>query len=187
MDFHANLLAHLNALTENLDDGTDLGAIVSVLVDDLTAAVPSLLGLDITIVIGTTPVTVSTMAPPASAEVLASLQLPLATMVGAAPGSVVTYYAAVPGAFTKLAAQTREVFDLDGDVKVDQHLFPRSQGAVTGLGELNLVNQAIGILMGRDGHGPKEATNELRRRADAMQETLKAAAQRLVDDPIDGL
>ena len=46
MNFPASLSQQLSDLTDALDDpGTDLQAILALLVDDLTAAVPSFLGL----------------------------------------------------------------------------------------------------------------------------------------------
>jgi ANTAR domain len=183
VDFHANLIAHLDALTGNLDNGSDLGAIISVLLDDLTGAVPSVLGLDITVVIGSSPVTVTTMTALESAEVRASMHFPLTALTQASPGSVVTYYAAAPGAFADLAVDTREALQLDGELQVDRHLTPMSGGPVTGPDELSVINQAVGILMGRYKYAPEEAMHELRLLAQQARLTVGAAAQQLVDDP----
>ena len=50
MEFPASLSAQLSELTDALDDpGTDLQAILAVLIDDVTAAVPSFLGLIMTL------------------------------------------------------------------------------------------------------------------------------------------
>jgi ANTAR domain len=183
VDFHANLIAHLDALTGNLDNGSDLGAIFSVLLDDLTGAVPSLIGLEITVVIGSTPVTVTTMTPVESAQVRASMHFPLTALTEASPGSVVTYYAAAPGAFAELAVDTREALQLDGELQVDWHLSPMSDGPVAGLDELGVINQAVGILMGRYEYGLDEAMHELQLRTQQAGLAVRAAAQQLVDDP----
>ena len=64
VDFPRDLPHQLDLLTDALEDpGTDLQAVVTVLVDDLTEAIPSLLGLNLTITLDGDMVTLSTTEP----------------------------------------------------------------------------------------------------------------------------
>src|SRR6476661_7547300 len=64
MEFPASLSAQLSELTDALDDpGTDLQAILDVLIDDLTLAVPSFLGLTMTLRLAGAPVTLTAVDP----------------------------------------------------------------------------------------------------------------------------
>lgn len=92
MDFPASLSAQLSELTDALDDpGTDLQAILAVLVDDLTAAVPSVLGLTMTLRLAGEPVALTAIEPAAVRAARSSLQLPLDPLAGAGPGSAVVF------------------------------------------------------------------------------------------------
>jgi len=107
MDFPTSLSAQLSELTDALDDpGADLQAILTVLVDDLTAVVPSFLGLRMTLRLAGEPVTLNAVEPAAVKAARSSLQLPLDPLAGAGPGSVVVFYARDVDAFTVVAADT---------------------------------------------------------------------------------
>ena len=187
MDFPRPLSEQLDALTNALEDpGVDLRAVVAALADDVTAAVPSFLGLTMTLLLDGHPVTVTAIDADLAAAAGASLKLPLDPLAGAAPGSSVVFFAGRPGAFVDLAADTRYAYGLDGDVVLDGHLttFPRAAGAhqgVNGSDEMTLINQAIGVLIAR-GYPPEEAHDELLRRAADHGRGLSGAAEDLLTE-----
>ena len=114
MDLPHPLSAQLGALTYALEDpGIDLQAVIAELAADVTAAVPSFLGLTMTLLLDGRPVTVTAIDADLAVAAGASLQLPLDPLAGAAPGSSVVFYAGRPGAFVDLAADTRYAYGLD--------------------------------------------------------------------------
>jgi hypothetical protein len=183
MTFSDALTAQLGALTAALDDpGTDLETILDVLVDDLTAAVSSFLGLRMTLhQPDGCPVTLTTMGADTARTAGACLTLPLGRSTDEGPGGgTVVFYARNPGAFVDLAADLQRVHgqvDLDGQLPSsgDQ---PRRAG-ITGLAEHSVLNQAIGVLITR-GHTPAEAQRELRRRAADTPHTLPEVAKHVL-------
>jgi hypothetical protein len=170
MYFPHPLSAQLGGLTNASDDpGIDLQVVIAEVAADVTAAVPSFLGLTLTLLLDDRPVTVTAIDADLAAAAGASLQLPLGPLAGAAPGSSVVFYAGRPGAFVDLATDTRYAYGLESDVVLDGHLTPptrtvRAHPGVYGFDEMRLINQAIGVLIGH-GHLPGEAHDELRRRA----------------------
>jgi|GEM_PF-963652 len=169
MIFSDALTAQLSVLTAALDDpGTDLETILEVLVDDLSAAVSSFLGLRMTMQLDGCPVTLATMDPDLAVTAGASLTLPVGQSTDEAPGCTVVFYARHPGAFVDLAADLHRVHDLDGHVYLDGRLPSAGdqtrRSGITGLAELSVVNQAIGVLITR-GHTPAGAIAELGSRA----------------------
>ena len=179
------LSAQLAALTSALDDpGIDLQAVIGEVAADVTAAVPSFLGLTMTLLLDGRPVTVTAIDADLAAAAGASLQLPLGPLAGAAPGSSVVFYAGRPGAFVDLATDTRYAYGLDSDVVLDGHLTSneravRAHPGVSGSDELRLINQAIGVLIGH-GHLPGEAHDELLRRAAHHGRGLPGVAEDLL-------
>ena len=130
MDFPHVLSEQLSALTNALDDpGIDLAAVLGDLTGDVTAAVPSFLGLSMTLLLDGRPVTLTTIDADLAAAAGASLLLPLDPLAGAGPGSSVVFYAGRPGAFVDLAADTRYAYGLDGDVVLDGHLTTLTRAA----------------------------------------------------------
>ena len=186
MDPPDALRRHLNTLTTYLDiPGDDLHAILDVLIDDITEAVPSFLGLRLTITAGGGSTTIATLRPHQAPTAQASLLLPLEQFTReAVPGDGMVLFAAQPGAFTSLADAAREVFGLDGQVLLDQHLpisgDPVIRTDVDTTQDLRLINIAIGVLIDR-GYPPDQARHELTRRAGGSQGGLTAAAQELLD------
>ncbi|MGZ8803464.1 MAG: hypothetical protein ACXWZL_12880 [Mycobacterium sp.] len=163
------LTAQLSVLTAALDDpGTDLETILEVLVDDLSAAVSSFLGLTMTLQLDGCPLTLTTMDADLALTAGASLTLPVGRSTDGAPGGTVVFYARHPGAFVDLAADLHRVHDLDCDVYLDGHLPSAGdqpcRSGITGLAELSVVNQAIGVLITR-GYTPAGAIAELGSRA----------------------
>jgi hypothetical protein len=171
------LTAQLGALTVVLDEpGADLQTILDVLVDDLSAAVSSFLGLRMTLhPLDECPVTLTTMdTDPLMAGACLSLSLGRPTSEG--QDGTVVFYAGNPGAFVDLAADLQRVH---GQVHLDDQLPSAGdrtdRPGITGLAEHSVVNQAIGVLITR-GHIPGEAYAELRRRAaDAVSSVPDAA------------
>jgi len=158
----------LCALSAALDEpGTNLHASLVVLVDDLSAAVSSFLGLRMTLQSAWCPVTLMAVDPELTLSAGGSLALPLAP-TAARPCGTIVLYAAHPGAFVDLAADLERVIAPGGRVVLDGDLpsmFATAQRSeITGLAELSLVNQAIGVLITR-GWAPDQAQAELRSRA----------------------
>jgi len=125
------------------------------------------------------PITLAAVDPQDALDAGATLQVPLDPMGGPA-GSTVLFYAANPGAFVDLGADTRRIFGLDGAVIIDGHLAidPGVQG-VNGLAESTAINRAVGILI-EQGCSPAEAQRQLRRRAADVGSTVRAAAEQLI-------
>jgi hypothetical protein len=103
-------------------------------------------------------------------------------LAGAGPGSFVVFYARDAHAFAVLAADTRRVYGLDGQVLLDRHLPGRGTDplVVTDPTQAAVIHRAIGWLIDQ-GLPPEEAAGELRRRAAATGRTLTAAAHHLLE------
>jgi hypothetical protein len=185
VDFPHDVTDQFNGLTDALEDpGTDLQTVLAVLVDDLRAAIPSVLGLTATITQAGDAVTLTSAEPDVPAAAAASLHVPLDEVTAAGSGSTVTFYAARWGAFVDLAADIRYAYGLDGQVVIDGHLDDYVSAAgtpgVTGLAELLVINRAIGVLIGQGHQG--NARSVLQRRADQAGISLGAAAQHILDE-----
>jgi hypothetical protein len=176
------LTAPLGALTAALDEpGADLKTILDALVDELSAAVSSFLGLRMTLQpLDGCPVTVTVMDtnPPLTAG--ACLTLSLGRPTSAGRDGTVVFYARNPGAFVDLAADLQRVH---GQVHLDDQLPSAGDQAgrpgITGLAEHSMINQAIGVLITR-GHLPGDAHAELRRRAAEALHTVPDAARHVL-------
>lgn len=180
MEFPATLEQQLTHLTHDLkQSGDDQGAVFKALVDDLTTAIPSFLGLTVTWPTLAGPVTLTTMDRAGVDAAGTSLLLPLDLLSDTATnGSSVTFFAKNPGAFVDLASDTQFAYRLDGDIALDQHLRadkPDNQPAGPSLDELSQINQAIGVLIDQ-GHHPDQAGPELQHRAGDASHTLHQAA-----------
>lgn len=179
------LTDHISALTQTYDDpGSDLEAILDVLADDLTAAVPSFLGLTMTLNLDANPVTLTAINPGLAAVAGASLELPLGALIATDLGSTVVFYARNPGAFVDLAEDTQCAYGLGGPILLDGQL-PHSSDpcrpapGLTGLADLSVINQAIGVLITR-GHTEAEAHSELRSRTTHNNDSLADSARHLL-------
>ncbi len=149
MQLPRSLLAQLDSLSAGFDgDGTDLHAILEVLIDDLAEAVPSFTGLTATMRVNGVAVTFTALAPHAQSTSRASMLLPTAD---GDSGHSLVFYATSPGAFAELAADARAASGLDGRIVVDGHLPPPAHS--DGLEEMAEINQAIGVLI-EAGYGP---------------------------------
>jgi hypothetical protein len=180
----AVLTAQLRVLTETLDDpGTDLSTILDVLVDDLSAAVPSFLGLQISLHLNGYPVVLTAIDPELALTAGSSLALPVDPPTDGQQGTAV-FYARNPGAFVDLAADTQRVHSpgcrivLDGDLPSTSDPPPHHPG-ITGLADQRVINRAVGVLITR-GDSPAEARTELHRRAVDTRCSLPTIARRVV-------
>ena len=92
------------------------------------------------------------------------------------------FYAAPPGAFVDLAADTQFAYHLNGQVLLDQHLpspdHPAGPSGVSGDTETSTINEAIGVLIGR-GH-PGKARSIVQWRADHDGISLLRVAEQLL-------
>ena len=188
MDAPQPFTDHLDALSDALDgSGDDLRAILDVLIDDLKAAVPSFVGLSVTVDVDGHPLTVQAMTSPSAG---ASMLLPLQPLTGLSVGSHLIFYARHPGAFAELAADTRAVYGLDGDVVLDAHLPAPERSQPDGtdtLRQRSEIDQAIGVLIDQ-GHPPEHARTELYTRAAAAGCGVHDAARHILHqlDSADG-
>ena len=190
VDIPDDLIAPLAELTGALGEvGTDRQAMLAVLIDDLVTAVPSFLGLTMTIPQtgnDAAGVTLNFLPPELAEAVGTTLLVPLDALGVSGPGGTVVFYAARPGAFVDLAADTRVAYGLDGQVTLDQHLpspdIPAVPSGMSGHTQTSTINQAIGVLLGR-GHTPTEARRVLHHRADRDGVPLHHVAQQLLDTP----
>ena len=173
MDIPVALASDLASLTAALGTpGTDLEALLAGLSESIRLAVPSCVGLSMTVVVDGFPLTLATVDE--VAEVAASMRLPLSALGVAGPGCVVVFYSANPGAFVDLAADA--AFALGGDHPVlDADLHPPVATGLGGLDALSAVNRAIGFLIG-EGWTSEEADAELHLRARAAGTSRHIAA-----------
>ncbi len=161
MIFSPETIERLNALTMAVADPvTDLQAILSVLLDDLGAAVPSFLGLTMTLSLHGSPVVLTTLKADLALTAAASLRLPLARWTGGGDTDAIIFYARQPGAFVDLDADVAYAEGHHGGVVLDGHLpsgpYPPPPPGITGLADLSVVNRAVGVLLDR-GHTLAEA------------------------------
>jgi hypothetical protein len=128
-------------------------------------AVPSFVGLSVTVVVDEQPVVLTYLTE--SSSMGSSLELSLSLTTGLAPGSRLVLYAVTPGAFVDLAADLGHVLGAsDEELVLDRCLVPlRRDSGIVGVEEMSMTNRAVGILVGR-GHTPEAARDLLRRKAD---------------------
>jgi len=176
------LVEGLTLLSDALDDPiSDLQAVLSVLTDDLAAAIPSYLGLTVTLHVQDDSVILSTLNP-GHEDVRASLLLPLLPAGPSEGTGSVAFYSGTGGAFIDLADDAKWIFNLHGPPVLDAHLpaAGSAPGGIRGLTALSDLNQAVGVLV-EDGHTPHDAHTELRRRAHHAGQSIPDAAARLLD------
>ncbi len=183
MDISGTLATDLKAFADAIGlPGADLTDSVRKLADGLRAAVPSWLGLTMTLVLDDLPLALTVLDESATPRrVATSAALPLTAVHGAGPGSSIVFYAGTAGAFVDFAADAAYEFGLElKDVALDQHLTPpRETSGLTGLADATGLNQAIGILIDQ-GHTPDEARTELSRLARHTRTGLSATAQQII-------
>jgi hypothetical protein len=180
MDISANLAAALALLTEDLDDDharLDIAASLNQVAADAAAAVSSYVGLTVTQRDSTLPFTLTAMEDGADPEaVRSSLLFPLPAD-GGLPLDLILY-AASPGAFVDLAADLSWVLGRPlTDFVIDDHLRPPPEpDTAQSLHTMSVINQAIGVLIGR-GYDLEAAQRELDARAAGDGHTRYEAAR----------
>ena len=185
MKITAALAADLGILTAALDEpGTDVLHSLHQLAADATAAVPTYLGLSVIVSRSDPPFTFTTVEHGVAGDVRTSLRLTLPGVGdGRAPPQVaLILYAGTPGTFVDLAADLAWLTGRPpSDFALDQHLsVSRGSDTATHLRAASVVNQAIGVLIGR-GHTPGQARRELDAQAANARTDRHAAAQLLLD------
>ena len=181
MELSAGLAVDLARLTDALDDPeTDLADLVGSVHDAFVVAVPSALGVAFTIRASPAEVTVSTLDG-AVAAVATSLQVPLGSWTDLEPGSSVIFYAGTTGALVDLAADLGWLLNLRADIVLDGHLPAQRQGVTSGLAELSVIQQALGVLIDR-GRTPQAGRDELEHLARESDATVHAVAAQLIRD-----
>lgn len=194
MKIGAALAADLGILTVALDEpGADVLHSLHQLGVDAQAAVPTYLGLSVTVDDGDPPFTFTTVEDGAADDVRTSLRLTLPGVSDgrASPSVALTLYAGTPGTFVDLTADLAWLTGRPpSDFALDQHLnVPAGSNARTYLRATSLINQAIGVLIGR-GHTPGQAHQELDTQADSSGIDRHTTAQFILDtltaeDPTD--
>lgn len=191
MEITAALAADLAVLSETFDE-PDVHILEELcrLAADARVAVRSYLGLTVVAGDATSPLTLPAMEDSAhQTEVVSSLKIPLSD--DSADGTrfrlVVFLYAGSQGALVDLAA---DLCWLTGrqltDFALDQHLsLPAEPDTAGGVQAASLVNQAIGVLLGR-GYTPEQAEFEIEARAAAAGHSHSEAARTILATPEHG-
>ncbi len=166
MEIAAALAADLAILTAALDEpGTDVADSLCQLTANATVAVPTFLGLSVTVHGNDLPFTFITwLQGVGMADVRTSLRLTLpgAADAGLLPPVAIVLYAGSRGTFVDIAADLAWLTARPlSDFILDQHLLgPTEKGTVTSLSETSVINQAIGVLIGQ-GYTPEQAEHHL--------------------------
>jgi hypothetical protein len=175
---NAALAAELEILTAALDEpGADVADSLRQLVLTAASAVASYLGLSVLVARSDPPLAFTVLADGVAAghDVRTSLQVVL-SREGDGLTAVVTLYAGSPGGFVDLAADlawltTRPLSDFVLDEHLTVHVPSDTQ-----LRAGSMINQAIGVLIGR-GHTPEQARRQLDTRAARAGTDRHGAAQ----------
>jgi hypothetical protein len=191
----AALAADLGILTAALDEpGADVLLSLHRLDIDAQTAVPTYLGLSVTVDGSDPPFTFTTVEDGTAENVRTSLRVALLARVGdsrAAPSVALILYAGMPGTFVDLAADLAWLTGRPlSEFPLDQHLsVPAGSDAGTYLRTASVINQAIGVLIDR-GFLPGQAHSKLDTQADGAGTDRYTAAQFILDaltaaDPAD--
>jgi hypothetical protein len=181
VEITAALAADLAILSQALDESAgDIADALHQLAADVSLAVRSHVGLTVIARNAASRLTLTAMAPFARpVDVASSVMIPLSDASAAEAGLrfVVILYADRPGAFIDVVA---DLCWLTGrpvsSFAIDQHLrLPAEPDSHSGLAGSPLINQAIGVLIGR-GYTPEQAAAEIDTRAAAAGHTRAEAA-----------
>jgi hypothetical protein len=186
MKISAALAADLDILTAALDQpGVHVLHTLHQLRVDARAAVPTYLGLRVTVDGSDPPFTFTILEDGTVADdVRSSLRLRLPGAGGGRSSLSVSLilYAATPGTFVDLTADVAWLTGrLPSDFVLDQHLpGPDRRDAGTYLRTVSVINQAIGVLIGR-GYTPEQADRELDTQGERSSTERHAVAQSILD------
>ena len=194
MKIGAALAADLGILTAALDEpGADVLHSLHQLGVDAQAAVPTYLGLSVTVDGSDPRFTFTTLEDGTADDIHTSLRLTLPGVGDgrASPSVALILYAGTPGTFVDLTADLAWITGRPpSDFALDQHLsVPAGSDSGTYLRAALVINQAIGVLIGR-GHTPAHAHRELDTQADSAGTDRHTTAQFILDtltaeDPTD--
>ena len=194
MKIGAALAADLGILTAALDEpGADVLHSLHQLGVDAQAAVPTYLGLSVTVDGSDPRFTFTTLEDGTADDIHTSLRLTLPGVGDgrASPSVALILYAGTPGTFVDLTADLAWITGRPpSDFALDQHLsVPAGSDSGTYLRAASVINQAIGVLIGR-GHTPAHAHRELDTQADSAGTDRHTTAQFILDtltaeDPTD--
>jgi hypothetical protein len=180
----SSTLGDLVLLTAALDEpDTDLHDALIVFADNLAAAVPSFLGVTITLALDGVIVTLSAHETDRAHTPEASLRVPFSALVPDVMDGTMMFYAADEGAFADLAAFVPRSAGVCVQVPPGEQMTSPRPGyslRLSGLAEFCTRNQAIGVLIDQ-GYTPDEARIELSRRATRDEATLDDTAQDTVN------
>ena len=186
MTISAALAADLGILTAALDEpGADVLHSLHQLGVDAQTAVPTYLGLSVTVDRNDPPFTFTTIADGAADNVRTSLRMTLPAHVSdgqASPSVALILYAETPGTFVDLTADLAWLTGRPpSDFALDQHLsVPACSDDGTSLHTASVINQAIGVLIGR-GYTPREAHSKLDTQAADARTDRYTTAQFILD------
>ena len=181
MELSTELAAQLSTLGSS---AVQLPDAVEELHGMLLAAVPSALGLSVTVHISEIDLTMTTVSEGVRPQT--SLGVPLSMWGGFEAGSEVVLYASTAGSLVDLAAELSWALGLNitwtgqpGDhmLVVDQHVTPVP--GMSGMDDLAAVNQAVGVLLSR-GSTYDIAVDDLQRAATQANTSIGAAAKSLM-------
>jgi len=183
MKFTASLAADLHSLTAALDDPeADVAASVRRMAADTAAAIPSFLGLSVVVSQHDPAFTFTVLDDGITADdIHTSIRLApqVAGDIRDVPSVAFILYAGSPGTFVDLAA---DLGWLTGrpptDFALDAHIAVSSDPYAAAPLAASVVNQAVGVLIGR-GHTPEQAHRELDSQA-AVAGTDRPAAAHLI-------
>jgi hypothetical protein len=194
MKIGAALAADLGILTAALDEpGADVLHSLHQLGVDAQSAVPTYLGLSMTVDGSDPPFTFTTVEDGTADDVRTSLRLTLSGVGDgrASPWVALILYARTPGTFVDLTADLAWLTGRPpSDFALDQHLgVPAGSDTGTYLRTASVINQAVGVLIGR-GYTLGQAHRELDTQADSAGTDRHTTAQFILDtlsaeDPAD--
>jgi hypothetical protein len=194
MKIGAALAADLGILTAALDEpGADVLHSLHQLGVNAQAAVSTYLGLSVTVDGSDPPLRFTTLEDGTADDVRTSLRLTLPGVGDgwASPSVTLILYAGTPGTFIDLSADLAWLTGRPpSDFALDQHLsVPAGSDAGTYLRTASVINQAVGVLIGR-GYTPGQAHRELDTQADSAGTDRHTTAQFILDtltaeDPAD--
>lgn len=175
MEISAVLAVQLAILTEALGaDGIDLEEHVKALLGDLAKAVPSAVGITVTIGADEQFTTITTID--RTRAIAASLRVPLLPLKGIGAGSSVAFLAATPGAFVDLGADLAHALGVGpSGVILDGDLTLPDDSEAGGLEHASVFNRAVGVLVER-GFTIETARGQLDRMATDLGGDVLAAA-----------
>ncbi|MBM9467095.1 hypothetical protein [Nakamurella leprariae] len=171
------------ALTAALDrPGTDLSAILAVLLDDLRVGIPSFVAVRVTVLTATQPIVLTAAVSDTPVVVTVQIQLQLPPGPPGCTGAVLELSAGAIGALDAWAADVRRITG-DEDGAVVRQLPPVRACIGTDLAGLDAVgeiDQALGVLIDR-GLDPDAARADLDRRSAEAGGDRHRAARRVLD------